>query len=123
MVNTRYEAVVSLCVRGPGGAVLDLEAVIDTGLSASLALPATAVASLGLAPQAGGRATLADGSVRPLMLYAAEVEWGGAWRSLLVVAVGDEALIGMRLLAGHEVRIEVVPGGLVEVASLPRSSV
>jgi hypothetical protein len=33
--------------------------------------------------------------------------------------VGDEALVGMRLLAGHELRIAVVPGGAVEIAALP----
>ena len=33
--------------------------------------------------------------------------------------VGDEALIGMRLLAGHELRIAVVPGGGVEITPLP----
>jgi hypothetical protein len=38
---------------------------------------------------------------------------------VLVSAVGDEALVGMRLLAGHELRIEVVPGGVVEVTPLP----
>jgi hypothetical protein len=33
--------------------------------------------------------------------------------------VGDEVLLGMRLLAGHELRIAVVPGGSVEITPLP----
>lgn len=42
---------------------------------------------------------LADGSVRHFDVYAAEVEWDGAWRPVLVSALGDEVLLGMRLLA------------------------
>jgi hypothetical protein len=33
--------------------------------------------------------------------------------------VGNEPLLGMRLLAGHKLVIEVVPGGLVEITPLP----
>jgi clan AA aspartic protease len=118
-VNARNEAVVPLRVRGPGGAVADVEAVIDSGFSASLTLPAATVTGLALVRQSGGRALLADGSVRQFDIFAAEVEWDGGWRSVLVSAVGDEVLMGMRLLAGHELRIAVVPGGAVEITPLP----
>jgi predicted aspartyl protease len=73
MVNARREAVVRLRVRGPGGTELDLEAVIDTGFSASLTLPSVTVAALGLAQLSDGRAVLADGSIRQFEIYAAEV--------------------------------------------------
>jgi clan AA aspartic protease len=119
VVNARCEAVVRLRVRGPSGAVLNVDAVVDSGFTASLTLPATTVASLGLVRQSVGGAVLADGSVHQFDIYAAEVDWDGSWRSVLVSAVGDEVLLGMRLLAGHELRIEVVPGGAVEINPLP----
>jgi predicted aspartyl protease len=56
---------------------LDVGAVVDSGFSASLTLPAAVVAALGLARQSGGAAVLADGSVRQFDIYAAEVAWGG----------------------------------------------
>ena len=62
---------------------------------------------------------LADGSVQQVDYYGAEVEWNGGWRSVLVTAIGAEALAGMRLLAGHELRIAVIPGGPVEISALP----
>ena len=62
---------------------------------------------------------LADATVRHFDVYAAEWEWEGNWRPILVSAVGDEALSGMRLLAGRQLRIDVALGGLVEVAPLP----
>ena len=119
VVNARHEAVVRLRVRGPGGLELDLDTLIDSGFTASLNLPATTVAALGLARQSGGGAVLADGSVRQFDIFAAEVEWDSVWRPVLVSAVGAEALVGMRLLAGHELRVAVVPGGAVQITPLP----
>lgn len=119
VVTARREAVVGLRVRGPGGTEADIDAVIDTGFTASLTLPAATVTALGLIRQSGGSAVLADGTVRAFDIYEAEVEWGGAWLSVLVSAVGNEALLGMRLLAGHQLRIEAEPGGVVEITPLP----
>jgi clan AA aspartic protease len=118
-VNARLEAVARLRVRGPGGAEADVDAVIDTGFTASLTLPPAVVAALGLARQSGGSALLADGSVRPFDIYAAEVDWGGTWRPVLVWVVGAEVLLGMGLLAGHQLRVEAVSGGVVEITPFP----
>ena len=118
-VNARLEAVLRLRVRGPGGAELDVDAVVDTGFTSSLTLPSAAVTALGLVRQSGGSVVLGDGSVRHFDVYAAVVEWDGNWRPVLVSAVGDEVLVGMRLLAGHELRVAVVPGGPVEISPLP----
>ncbi len=119
VVNARREAVVRLWVRGPGGADLNLDAVIDSGFTASLTLPGAAIATLGLARQSSSQAVLADGTIRRIELYAAEVEWDGIWRPVLVSAVGTEVLVGMGLLAGHELRVIVIPGGAVEITPIP----
>jgi clan AA aspartic protease len=119
VVNARNEGIVTLCVRGPGGSEVDVDAVVDSGFTASLTLSAATIAALGLTRASGGSAVLADGSIRPFDIYAAEVVWDGGWRPVLVSAVGTEALLGLRLLAGHELRIAVVPGGAVEITPLP----
>ena len=77
VVNARREAVVGLRVRGAGGVETSVDAVVDTGFTASLVLPLTTVAALALARQSSGSALLADGSIRYFDIYAAEVEWGG----------------------------------------------
>jgi clan AA aspartic protease len=118
-VNARLEPVVRLRVRQPGGAEADVDAVIDTGFTSSLTLPLAVVAALGLTRQSGGSALLADGPAHPFDIYAAEVDWGGNWRPVLVWAVGDAVLVGMRLLAGHQLRVEAVPGGVVEIIPVP----
>ena len=96
-----------------------MDTVIDSGFTGSRTLPASSVTALRLVSLSGGGAVLADGTVRQFQIYAAEVEWNGGWRPVLVSALGDEALIGMRLLAGNELRIAVVPGGAVEITPLP----
>ena len=118
-VNPRREAVMRLRVRGPGGAELEVDAIVDTGYSGSLTLPTGVVTSLALARQSGGSAVMADGSLRAFDVYAADVIWDGSARPVLVATVGNEALLGMRLLAGHELRIEAEPGGVVEIRPLP----
>ena len=119
VVNARSEVILPLRVRGSGGAVLVFDAVIDTGFTGSLTLPSAAVAALGLVRQSGDSAVLADGSIRHFGVYASDVEWDANWRPILASAVGDEILVGMRLLARHELRLVVVPGGPVEINPLP----
>jgi clan AA aspartic protease len=112
-------AIAPLRLRGPGGVELVVDALIDTGFSSSLTLPAATITALGLAPQSTGTAHLADGKAVMFDVYEAEVEWVGGWRTILVWGIGSEVLLGMRLLADHQLRIEARPGGAVEITALP----
>ena len=115
----RGEAIITLRLRGPGGFDIRVDATINTGFNASLTLSPEDVAVLGLPYDSRGEATLADGSVASFDIYLAELHWGSAWRVVAVSVVGDEVLLGMGLLAGHRLTIDVVPGGLVEITPLP----
>jgi clan AA aspartic protease len=118
-VNSRLEAIIRLRVRGPGGVEADVDAVIDTGFTSALTLPPAVVSTLGLVRQSGGSALLADGTVRPFDIYAAEIEWGGTWRPVLAWVVGAETLLGMRSLAGHRLQVVAVSGGAVAITPIP----
>jgi clan AA aspartic protease len=119
IVNARLEAIVPLRARGPGGVEFDLDVVVDTGCTSPLSLPIAIVNALGLVQQSGGSAVLADGTVCQFDVFAVEVAWHGTWRTVLVSAVGNEPLLGMRLLARHKLIVDVVPGGLVNIIPLP----
>lgn len=118
-VNAAREAVLRLRVIGPGGDETEVDAVVDTGFSAALTLPEAVVAELGLWWQMDGDGILADGTPTKYPMYAATVVWNGGTRDVLAAVVGSDALIGMQLLADHELRAEVRPGGTVEVRPLP----
>lgn len=51
VVNARCEAVVTLRLRGRGGAELAVAAVVDSGFTSAVALPVAAVLALGLVRQ------------------------------------------------------------------------
>jgi clan AA aspartic protease len=119
-VVTAYRAVnVPLRLRGPTGIEIELSAAIDTGFTGSLTVPSSTVSALGLVKQSVGVARLADGSIRQFDQFPVEVDWSGQWRTVLVSGVGGTVLLGMELLAGHQLRIEAVPGGAVEITPLP----
>jgi len=114
-VNSRLEAILRIVARGPDGATEEFDAVIDTGYSGSLLLPASLVRALGLVKRSSGRAQLADGSVRSMDSYLTEVWWGGTWQSVVASVLDQESLVGMSFLEGRELAIHVTPGGSVRV--------
>ena len=98
-VNSRSEAIVRIRVRGPEGAVQQFDATVDSGYSGSLTLIPQAVARLGLIRESGGKAVLADGTIREIDYFTAEIEWHDGWRPILVSAVSGGPLLGMRMMA------------------------
>ena len=114
-VNARLEALLPLHVIGPTGIDGVVNAVIDTGFTGELVLSTTTIAALGLTLRSGGTALLADGTLRNFDTYNAEIQWSGSPRRVVVSAIGTEALVGMTLLAGHKLNMEIEDGGVVEV--------
>ena len=76
VVNASYEAVGTLSLRGPGGDVRDIEAVIDTGYSGFLTLPSRLVAELALPFVTSAQAILANGSEETFDVHGVTVLWG-----------------------------------------------
>jgi predicted aspartyl protease len=66
-----------------------------------------------------GRAVLADGSETLFDVYEAEVVWDERLRRVFVDAADTVPLIGMALLDGHELTVQVVDGGGVFVSAFP----
>jgi len=113
------EARISLRVEGPGQQTQEVEAVIDTGYTASLALPHSLVAALGLNWQSLDRGTLADGSECLVDVYEATVVWDGRPRRILVDEVSTDPLVGMALLRDFELTMQVRSHGKVTIRRLP----
>lgn len=117
-VNTDREAVVSVVVRGSEGQEQTVEAIIDTGFTGRITLPPHLIAALGLQYRGQGWVVLGDGSESQFDIFEAGVVWGGKLLLVAVEAAETEPLVGMRLLAGHELAIQVVPGGTVSIRPL-----
>ena len=81
-------------------------------------LPLAHIAELELKWRGIGRAALADGSECLFDVFEADVEWDGRMRRLLVDEADTDPLVGMALLDGYELRIEVCANGMVTSTSL-----
>jgi len=114
-----YEAVIYLTVRGPSGDEEHLTAVIDTGFNGWFSLPPELIASLALPWRRRGRAVLADGSETVFDIYEGVVIWDGKPRRVVVDEASTAPLVGMSLLNGYALSVEVRAGGRVTITVLP----
>jgi clan AA aspartic protease len=117
LVSDGREATVSLKVIGAGSDrdSSNIQVAIDTGFTGHLKLPPETVRSLSLPERGFVEVELADGGMATLGVYEARVLWH--WRPLRVpVYEADGApLIGMSLLRGSILTIEVIPRGAVTI--------
>jgi predicted aspartyl protease len=115
------EARIRLQVMGRRGKEQVVEAVIDSGYTGALTLPPALIATLGLRWQSVELATLADGSTCVFQVYAGKLAWDGKVRTILVDEAAADPLVGMRLLRGHELRMQVRARGKVTIKRLGRT--
>ena len=120
MINDSKEAVLTVRIQGPNGQEIEAETVIDTGYNGAFSLPPEIITSPGLPPRGTRYVTLGDGSTVSLEIYRATVGWDDFPRSVYVMATEDVSLIGMSLLYGYRVIMDVIDGGLVTIEQRPQ---
>lgn len=119
VVTSYREAMITLRVEGSDGQRRNISPVIDTGFTGYLTLPSSVISALGLSWQGYGSAMLADGSLHNFEVYSAIIVWDGKERLVEVDAADTDPLIGMGLLSGHSLSIQVKDGGMVRIEALP----
>ena len=118
-VSSNYEAVVSITVSAPNGQQINVEGLIDTGFNGHLTLPTELISELGLQSVTQYEVRLGDGTSQHVDVYDALVELGdGIRRNVLVEPAEVKPLIGMALMRGYDLHIEVVEDGAVTIESL-----
>jgi clan AA aspartic protease len=91
---------VDVVVRGPAGAERGVSAVVDTGFTGSLTLPAALVRELSLTYLIEQRAVPADGREVVVNVHEVTAIWDCRARQIPVLATGGTPLVGMALLNG-----------------------
>ena len=112
------EAVIHVILNSADGGQQEIEAVIDTGFTNYLTLPYAVISNLGLVWDGQQTGTLADGSEQLFDYYTASVVWDDETIVIPVNAIDSEPLVGMALLEGYDLHIEIVEGGAVTIERL-----
>ncbi len=115
-----YEAIIRISICGSDGQIYERDASIDTGFDGWLSLPDDFIAMLGLAWKRRGIAQLSDGSQSIFDVYEANVIWDEKMLTIPIDEANSEPLIGMSLMEGYELTIQVVNGGIVTLKKLSR---
>ena len=110
--------IVPVSVIDKEGTIQRFRAALDTGFNGSFALPPSSIRRLGLTALESRVVTFANGESEECPVYAVAVIWNGERVSLPVFGLGDTPLIGMALLRGSRVTMDVVEGGAVEIEPL-----
>lgn len=118
-VTSSLEATIRFHILDGNGQSQPIDAIIDTGFAGFLSLPIATVATLGLPWIFHDQTELIDGRFLPVDIYSAIVIWNGKLRTINVQALGRYNLIGMRLLAGHDLSIRATDGGPVSIDAIP----
>lgn len=118
-VNQNCEAIISIAVGQANTPKQMVNAVIDTGFTGFLSLPLSIITTLGLSWHFRDFGTLGDGSEVIFDMYRAIVIWDGQTKVIDVAAAETEPLVGMSLLRGYRLQIDVVESGLVKISALP----
>jgi predicted aspartyl protease len=118
-VNSDLEAIVRLHIEDANGQTQAFDLKIDTAFTDFINLPVADVASLGLPFDTHEYVRIADGSVVRVPVHSGVVIWDGRARRVDFHAMGNERIIGMAMLAGHDLAIRVTDGGNVSIELAP----
>jgi clan AA aspartic protease len=119
-VNADFEAIIALSVCSSNGTAYTQNAIIDTGFDGWLSLPPDLIAKLNLKWKRRGRAILGDGSECIFNVYEAVVIWDGNFLTIPIDEADSAPLIGMSLMEGYQLVVQVFEGGNVEIQKVRR---
>jgi len=117
-VTPDNEAVLPIEVIGADGQVVRIDAGIDTGYNGFLTLPKKLIEDLDLTFVGPARAALGDGREVRMDLFLASVQWEGGPKDVLVLESEGGTLVGMAMLDGCRVVLDVEEDGAVSIVSL-----
>jgi clan AA aspartic protease len=117
-VNSRREAIIQLAVLGERNQRQGVKAIIDTGYTGFLTLPAAIIDTLELTWFMQEEGFLGDGSICMFNVFEAFVIWDGQVRPIEINESETDPLVGMGLLEGYELNIQGFAGGVVTIKAL-----
>ncbi len=91
---------------------------LDTGFTGQLLLPERYIRRLGISMNRQSTGRLASGEMTEIATGAVTVIWNGRRRSVRVLQLDSEPLLGMEFLWNHRITIDAVADGAVSITPL-----
>ncbi|MDE2837932.1 MAG: hypothetical protein OXL97_10575 [Chloroflexota bacterium] len=110
--------VVPVAIVDGSGVPQQFQAVLDTAFIGTVSLPHSSIERLGLTDPSTEAVTFANGETEECNIYLATAIWGGERYSVSVYELGPEPLIGMELLNGSHVSMDVYEDGPISIEPL-----
>jgi clan AA aspartic protease len=118
IVNEEFEPIISISLYDSEGNIYTQDAIVDTGFNGWLSLPPDLISQLNLKWKRRGRAILGDGSECVFNVYEAVLVWDGNLLAIPIDEADSEPLIGMSLMEGYQLMVQVFEGGSVELSKI-----
>ncbi len=118
IVNADFEPIIPLSICGSDGKICTQEAIVDTGFNGWLSLPPDLIAELNLKWKRRGRAILGDGTECVFDVYEAVLVWDGNMLTIPIDEADSEPLVGMSLMEGYQLTVQVFESGHVELVKV-----
>ena len=119
-VNALKQAVISLDLRGPQGHTERVDAIIDTGYDGYLTVTPDIVARLQFPFRETRAYELGSGDLIDFPVHNARIIWDGQAKEIATVVTDGGILVGMSLLTGFTLFMDVIDGGAVRTEARPR---
>jgi clan AA aspartic protease len=118
VVTHENQAVIRIVVLGNKVPSREYEGIVDTGFNGSLSLPSSEIFQLRLPFVGRAQSELADGRKRFFEMFEAAILWDGEEHLINVHQADAEPLLGMALLSGYQLKIDVEREGAVTIQRL-----
>ncbi|WP_373547142.1 clan AA aspartic protease [Chamaesiphon sp.] len=118
IVNEEFEPIIPISLCDSDGNVYTQDAIIDTGFNGWLSLSPDLISQLNLKWKRRGRAILGDGSECVFNVYEAVLVWDGNLLTIPIDEADSEPLVGMSLMEGYQLIVQVFEGGYVELSKI-----
>jgi clan AA aspartic protease len=118
IVNEEFEPIISISLYDSEGNIYTQDAIVDTGFNGWRSLPPDLISQLNLQWKRRGRAILGDGSECVFNVYEAVLVWDGNLLTIPIDEADSEPLVGISLMEGYQLMVQVFEGGRVELSKI-----
>ncbi|MBC7528952.1 MAG: hypothetical protein H7308_15560 [Chthonomonadaceae bacterium] len=118
VINEQLRIMITLGIRESVEPYLNYEFVLDTGYTYFLTLPGNVIRRLGLPLIDSMEMIMANGEALRSNIYVGRVFWNGEEKIVPVLEAEGDALLGMELLYGNRLTVDITNEGTATINSL-----